>query len=439
VLLLASLLVRLGLFFTTWGDLRHGSALDYGSAAIGLSRGQGLTIHPLERERIERLADNFSGDYLEFYSRNDRVVFTEFLPGPAILMAALWKIVPIHNFAPYIILQVILDSILISLLYAVFHATGKSISLMAATIMVFNLPVIRRTLMVGYDFWPQFSVLVSFIGLYCAISKNSPRIFLLTGFLAGITAWFREITSFLPFLLVVLIVIYQKSKQRRSNSAILKNTLLYILPVLLLISSLSLLRYSYTGSMRPTRSTFWHSFFSGVAQFSNPYGIKSSDDEVWRLGQRLNPELEGESLSEMYRTPDSPYELTLKKEASRFLKNYPHLFVRNIFYRMVIMISPFLYRGGDFVPSSLFGILLPIGIVALLLWFVGMNYLYRNFDLIFWVSASIYVHFLITFGCFYVVGRVILPFLFINILVYLCGLKSIFEKYRKTISAGTAQ
>lgn len=431
IILLLSLSVRLGLFFTKWSDLRHGSALDYGSAAIGLHQGRGLTIHPDERRNIDSLPNNHGGDYLDFYSPENRLNFTEFLPGPAIIMTILWKVIPFHNFASYIILQILLDSILIVLLYAVFAETGKSAFLFASVIMAFNLPAIKRTLMMGYDFWPQFAVIVSFIGLYHAIYKNRPYIFLLAGVLSGITVWFRSITSFLPFFLVFLIILYQKLKDRRPNRVILKNALLFILPVILLISSLSLFRYVQTGSIRPTRSTFWHSFFSGVAQFPNPYGIRSSDDEVWRLGQQLNPELEGMSLSEMYKMPDSPYEQTLMREASRFIKEYPHLFIRNILYRTVIMISPFLYRGGDFIPASLYGALIPFGIIALLLWFLGMNYLYRNLNLIFWVSASIYVYFFITFGWFYVVGRVILPFLFMNILVYIFGLMTIVEKYRK--------
>lgn len=242
ILLLLSLAVRFGLFFTKWSDLKHRSALGYGSAAVGLCKGRGLTTHPMEKNAIFELPDNHSGDYLEFCSPNDRVGFTEFLPGPAILLAALWKFLPFHNFTPYIALQIFLDSILILLLFALFEKADKWVFLIAAVLMVFNLPAIKRILMMGYDFWPQFTVLVSFIGLYYAISRNKPYIFLLTGALSGMTVWFRSITSFLPSFLVFLIILYQKLKDRRANRAILRNALLYILPVVLLISSLSLMR-----------------------------------------------------------------------------------------------------------------------------------------------------------------------------------------------------
>jgi hypothetical protein len=423
-----SMSIRLGLFYSSWGNLRHGSSIDYGSAAIGLSNGDGLTINAAEKARIAKVADNHSGNYLIFYDSENRKDFTEFLPGPAIVLRAFWIVLPYNNFAPYIIFQIILDSLLISLVYAVFERSDKAMLLVIAVLMALNLPVIRRTLMMGYDFWPQFAVLISFIGLYYAIEKNKSGIFLLVGILAGITVWFRSITSFLPFVLVIFIVIYQKLKDRKGYLKVTKNALLYILPVIILIASLSLFRYQQTGNLRPTRSTFWHSFFSGIAQFSNPYDIRSSDDEVWRLGQKLNPELQGLSLSEMYKTPDSPYEETLRKEAARFLRENPYLFIRNIFYRMAIMVSPFLYRSGDFIPPSMHKALIPIGIIAALLWIFGMAHIFRNHHLIFWLSTSIYIYFALSFSWFYIVGRVILPFMFINIFVYVFGLKSLFKK-----------
>jgi hypothetical protein len=47
--------------------------------------------------------------------------------------------------------------------------------------------------------------------------------------------------------------------------------------------------------------------------------------------------------------------------------------------------------------------------------------LHRKDKTVFWLSAAIYAHFFLVFGWFYVVGRVILPFLFVSILVYFAG------------------
>jgi len=431
LILFISLIIRFALFFTKWDDLRHGTALRYASTAIGFYNGKGLSTNSTEIEKISFFKNNFSGNYLEFYDQANRQKFTEFLPGPAILLGLLWKIIPFYNFAPYIWFKIILESILILLFYVVFKNSGKYAVLLATILMIFNLPVIKRTLMMGYDFWPQFAMLITFIGVYCAIFKNKSYLLFITGLVAGITVWFRSITSFLPFIIVLFIVIYQKFSEKRGSFTVLKNALSYILPVILLIVSLSIFRYNQTGNMRPTRSTFWHSFFCGVGQFSNPYNIESKDSDVWELGQKLSPDLKNSSLSKQYNLPNSPYEITLKKEAFNFIIKHPHLFIRNTFYRIGIMISPFLYRGGDFIPSSLSNLLLPIGIIAFFLWFFGMYYLFKNQKLIFWLSATIYFYFFAAFGWFYVVGRVILPFLFINIFVYLFGIKLIITKLKE--------
>lgn len=74
----------------------------------------------------------------------------------------------------------------------------------------------------------------------------------------------------------------------------------------------------------------------------------------------------------MYRLPDSPYEMTLKAKSTEFIQQHPVLFVRNIFYRIGIMISPFLYRDGDFLSPALAARLFPLGLCLLPLWILGM-------------------------------------------------------------------
>lgn len=433
LILIGAVSIRAGLFYTKWSNLRHGSALIYGSVAMGIWGGEGITYNELEMSKISKEKNNYSGNYLAWHSDKNRQKSTIFLPGPAILLSLLWKIIPVYNFAPYIGLQIILDSILILSFYLVFKNNNRDIVLFATILMIFNLPVIRRSLMMGYDFWPQFAVLVTFIGIYYGLVKNKSYLFFITGLLVGLTVWFRSITSFLPFFVVLFIVVYQKFSEKKKLSCAIKKGLFFILPVIFLIVPLSIFRFHQTGNMRPTRSTFWHSFFAGIGQFSNPYGLRSNanDQDVWEFGRTLNNELKNHRLIEMYKSPNSIYEETLEKEGIIFIKKYPHLFIRNTFYRIGIMISPFLYRGGDFIPDSLFNLLIPVGVVAFILWFLGMYYLFKNQQLIFWLSVTIYFYFFSAFGWFYIVGRVILPFLFLNIILYLFGLKYLYLKFNR--------
>lgn len=424
ILLILALSIRVCLFYTYWGDLRHGSADNYGSAAIGLFYGEGLTVNRLEQKKIGNVANNYTGNYLSYHNDEDRKTFTQFLPGPSILLYSLWKVLPVYNFSPYIWLQIILESFLITFFYFTFRQTNKTIVLTTTILMAINPVTIKYTLTMGYDFWPQFCVLVNFIGIAIVLkNKKSGFMLFLIGIFTGITIWFRSITSILPFYISIFLLFYWRLQDKRKYSKIGISIVLYLLAVIIAMASLSTYRYELTGNYRPTRSTFWHSFWAGVGQFSNPYDLPSNDIAIWEFGQKLNSELKNYNIGEMYSTPDSPYEQTLKAEAFRFIKEHPYLFVRNIIYRIAIMISPVMYRGGRFIPENLSLYFFYFGFVLLSIWLLGMRELFQHSRRIFWLSVTIYSYFFSTIGSFYVVGRGILPFLFINIFVYLFGSK----------------
>jgi len=146
ILLILAVSIRACLFYTYWGSERHGSAVEYGSAAIGLFYSEKLTINKSEQKKIRNVTTNYSGNYLSFHDVENRKTFTEFLPGPSILLYSLWKVLPIYNFSPYIWLQIILESFLISIFYFTFRHIDKTIVLTATILMAINPVAIKYTL-----------------------------------------------------------------------------------------------------------------------------------------------------------------------------------------------------------------------------------------------------------------------------------------------------
>ncbi|MCJ7586303.1 MAG: hypothetical protein MUQ00_00130 [Candidatus Aminicenantes bacterium] len=437
-LFLLSVIVRVGLFCASWGNLRHASSEHFGSTALGLLFGKGLTLNSTEAETIARLPNNHRGDFREFYTPDRRIPSTRFLPGPSFLLWLLWKVFGVYNFAPYIALQIILEALCISFFYLCFKRETSAIFRLITIILIFNFPGITKTLEMGYDFWPSFCVMVSFIGTAWALkaTKNKPAL-LVTGIMAGLTIWFRETTSFLPFYISVLLFFYWRSKSKRSLKDIVFGIAVYLLPVVVSVAALSFHRYELTGNFRPTFSPFWNTFWAGVGQFPNPYHISAEDSSIWNLGKKLDSRLDNHALSEMFQSPNSLYEKTLKKEAIRFLKKRPFLFLRNAACRVAIMIAPPLYNlmasrltklnrfSALLANKSSALLLVSVGVILMVLWFSGMLNLYKRNNLVFWLSITIYIYFFFTSGFFYLVGRTILPFLFLNVLVYFFGTDNI--------------
>lgn len=428
-LFLCAVLFRILLFFTVYDDLRHGSAARYGSTALGLASGHGLTYQGDEVATIQTEPSNVQGDYRESLASDSRKPMTEFLPGTALLIAVLWKVTGIYNFAPLVIFQVLIDSLLIAWFFSAFSRHQPVVAVAAALLMTINLAAIKRTLMVGYDFWPQFSVLVLVSGVIWSLSRSRPRAWQLglIGLAAGIGLWFRSITVFLPYFVAAAVfeIAHIRRGVRATKAVALAAAL--VLPVILLTMGLSAYRFEATGSLRPTRSTFWHTFFAGVGQFDNPYGLVNDDRAVWSFAQTLNPALQGQALGAMYELPGSQYESTLKSEAFDFVRRYPLLFVRNFSFRVGIMISPVLYRDGDFLPERLFPFLVPLGVMLFPLWILGLFRIVRRLPELAILFGSIYAYFFLMFGWFYVVGRVILPYLFLSIVLYLNGALHLWE------------
>ena len=67
----------------------------------------------------------------------------------------------------------------------------------------------------GYDYWPNFCILINFIGFGYYLKKKNNQILLLTGLSTAITIWFRSITTFFPFFVALVVLYYYKKEPLR--------------------------------------------------------------------------------------------------------------------------------------------------------------------------------------------------------------------------------
>jgi len=435
IVFIISFLLKLFFLFNIYPNNRHSFGEYYGSTAIGIYCGEGPTYSFEEVKRLKKLDNNYSGNYLTQKSKDERKPLLYTLPGPAYTIALLWAAIPIYNFSTYIIFQIFLDSIIIAIFSYVFrNKIYKPIFYILLAFLILNPVAISKTLMVSYDFWAPFCVLVNFTGIYFAmIRNNNAWILLITGFITAITLWFRDIVNFLPFFIVISVFIYFLLNKKSGFKYSLGKSLIYLLPILFSIVSLSLYRYHNTGSYRPTQTFFWHAFFCAIGQFDNPYGIKPTDKDVWDLGKKLNSKIDIKNQFDLSESTNNIYEETLKEEGIRFIKQNPITFLRNMVYRTSMMISPPLFNKSTSPTKTLFNspIIRIFGFLLIILWILGLIYLFKKKDKILFIIIPIYLYFFSIFSWYYLVGRVILCFAFINIILYAFGMKYLYEGFCK--------
>lgn len=436
-LLLFALAIRLILLHGPMSSLRHGSAAYYGSAAIGLATGNGLTTSASEMSILAALKSNLGGDYRQYFATGERMPFTEFLPAPAYLLAGFWKLTGVHSFAPLIYFQALVDSLLIMFMCWFLRPRHMLLAWVFSFLLCIDPVSIRPVLTMGYDFWPRFACMAMFILVGKGLESRRPWPWLLVaGIAAGWAGWCRSLTTFLPFFVGAAALAYMIRQKRGWKESIVALTALLV-PVLLSISALSALRYHQTGSYRPTRAVFWHSFCTGIGQFSNPYGLEPDDQSVFRWAVELEPELRSQTVAEWVHAPNSLFERTLREAGIGFIKDHPMLFMRNTVYRALFVLSPALYQDASYIPPRARALAFGLGVLLLALWVLGMVDWYRTDPLIFALSAASVFYVIAAFSWFYVIGRVVLPVLFINLLAYCRGTGFLWRRWsRRTRSSG---
>lgn len=88
------------------------------------------------------------------------------------------------------------------------------------------------------------------------------------------------------------------------------------------------------GEFSPVRSTFGHSFWSGVGQFANPFGLRENDGDVLAFYERET------GLKDTSNTIGVAYNAWLAKRAVKFIKAHPGLYASMVARRAVRIIFP---------------------------------------------------------------------------------------------------
>ncbi len=402
--LLVVLVFRLLTLFFIFPDARHGFTGEHLSTAIGLLEGAGMTTSWSEiqftRKDPSNITLNMDGVYFPlFRERFDRV-----LPLPTLTIALVWKVTGIRSTLVYLLFMILVElAVLVPFLLVVRNRVSPRVMFLTALLLALNVPLGRLVVSVSYDIYAYYGSVLAFVaGVYLLENRHLMRMVILSA-LSSITILGREI-NLLLYPILCAAGLWPAIRERSRRLAV--RAFLFLLPFLVVSAGVMVYRQITTGNPRPTRSMLWHSVWLGVGQFPNPYGLIYDDGAVIDYALKIDPTLEMKDYSDD--KPNSHYEQSLRTAAKDLVARHPWLLVRNTIYRTGIVISPFLYNGGDSVPArfaKLANIVSPLVTIALA---AGLFLLYRRNRVLPAVILLTLAAMIVSFAWFYIVGRVVL-------------------------------
>jgi hypothetical protein len=251
-------------------------------------------------------------------------------PGYGILLAAIWKITGSKRFIYVRLLQILIDLLMIVLIARIVEAVAnRRAGFFAAGLYALFIPQIELVVRPHRDIWVTFSFIVSvyvFLRFYQDVNQRLGWKKLTgLGVLLGFVGWMRStILAFAGFIGGLFFLLQPKGKN------ILRAA--FLLGIFFLaLSPLVIRNYQSFGKPMMTRGAFWHSFWAGIGQVPNPYGIIDNDEAIRRFCLSLDSTVQYDSEN---------YEATLKKEAIVLLKEYPFWYATTIVRRAFVIVMP---------------------------------------------------------------------------------------------------
>jgi len=352
--------------------------------------------------------------------------------GYGLFLAALWKIFGAHRWWYARVLQVIVDIVMCWLVFRIGQkAFSERVGLLAAFLYACFVPGIEMAVRPHRDIWVTFLFIVTVYQLVSMQERPAWWRLLLIGVSAGVVAWMRS--TVVPFVLFAAVFLFLLRPWREAT----RYSLILLTGFALVFSSLIVRNYIVFDKFMATRGAFWHSFWAGVGQMPNPYGLREDDEEVTKFASRLDSTVQFET---------ERYEQALKKEALSFVSRDPLWYVASVAKRATVVVFPKIGRAVFFqetLPQHVSGTLNKSLSTALLLvvdgtlggLFLFGIWLRRKRWKELLVVMFPYLYTLLTLAPFYVAGRNIANVYFVVLMLAAVSLAHFWSLYQREQNA----
>ena len=355
--------------------------------------------------------------------------------GYGVLAGLVWKCLGKIDWRPIILLQIVIDSLMCIPLYFI----GKNIGdrrkglLTAALFALFPLEMFRA-IIPSYDVWVTFCYILCVYLILLEQKQEKRWLSLVTvagiGGINAYTAWMRSTVVLFPVIIVIYLLL------RRKGFQWVKAVLLIVVFSCLYIVPKALHTYVDTGELRITRGVMWGSFYAGLGQFENDFGIEATDASAMKYCVEKDPELAGKNFFDNWQRYEEIWEVRVKE----IIRENPLWYAGTVFKRAGLILFPGLYYHKEgvfrYIPFSIL-IYLKILLMAWSVLFLFGSYV--GLRKCFWVYMAIllpYLYVLATISPFFFQGRIIISVYFIQFIACIEALWYFGEKLKQRRSGG---
>ena len=247
--------------------------------------------------------------------------------GYGLLLSAIWKILGSQRWWPIRLIQILIDTLMCWLIFRIGQmAFGERVGVLAALLYAFFIPAVEMAVRPHRDIWVNFLYITSVYVFLVSGQREKPfLLYFLLGLFAGVIAWMRStVVPFVLFTTLLLFLLYHWKVAAKLSLAILTG-------FLLVFSTLIVRNYLAFDTLMVTRGAFWHSFWGGMGQMENPYGLREDDTQIAMLAKKLDPTVEFET---------DRYEQVLKQEALKFVSEHPLWYAGSVLKRGLMIVFP---------------------------------------------------------------------------------------------------
>ncbi len=289
---------------------------------------------------------------------------------------------------------------------------GKGL-LVALLFALFPLEI-KLAITPSYDVWASFFYILA-VYLLILEQKQEKRWASLAvvagiGGLSAYTAWIRSTVVLFPIAMAIYLLFSRRKKFQWVKAALLIMVFscMYIMPK-------AFRTYASSGEFRIARGTMWFSYYCGLGQFKNDFGIRPFDGAAIKYCIEQDPELRDKPWISNWQR----YEELLEVRVKEVISEHPLWYAGTILKRAGVILFPGFYyhKGGTFsqIPASILIYLQILLIIwSLLFLFGSYSGLRRNFSM-YLVILLPYLYTLVTISPFFVQGRILTNVYFIQL------------------------